>query len=156
MIRFIKNLFSGILTFIGNLFSFGKQEKPQLAPSNAGSPKKASASNQVKEVQQPMAQNNSRKAAPTSYYLDSEEAQGFKSRNGSQPEKDETGKVKTLQPTTAEKTKVSQPPAAANPLNLPQLKVTSYAEFSNYGDRRRPGANMNDFLKMARQMKTSS
>ncbi len=51
---FIKNLLGGIFSFIGKLFRFGKNEKPQLASasSNAGqaqsSPKKAAA--QVQET----------------------------------------------------------------------------------------------------------
>lgn len=145
MIRFIKNLFGGILTFVSNLFSFGKKEKPQLS-SNGGSqkseaPKKDTASQQETKT----AKNSNRKAAQPAFFLDSDDARGFKSTDaGSQPSQNQLPTEKAPKPQTTN-----------NGLNMPKPKVTSFDDFSNFGDRRRPGANMSDFLEMARQLKPS-
>jgi hypothetical protein len=100
MFRFIKNLFSGILGFIGKLFSFGKkQEQSQgasaIAPAQKSQPQKQPAATQ----------NNNNKGAQTAYFLDEDQARGFKSTNGKQPA--------TAQ---AEKSAASKPAATAKAL----------------------------------------
>lgn len=80
-------------------------------------------------------------AQPQTFFLEPEEARGYQSSNG--------------------RTASATPAATAASLNLPEPKVTqtanssgdpAYAQFA----RRRPGANMNAFLEMAKQVKTSS
>ncbi len=173
MINFIKNLFSGISAFFAKLFSFGKQKKSQLGSNQTPSSLKETATQvketatqaatqaketaaqatsfldgtQVKETATQAATQVKETAARAGLFLTGDDARGYKSpSNGGQPSGN-----------GAEKAKVSQSAASASALNLSKPKVTTqYGKFSNYGDRRRPGANMKSFLEMARQVKTSS
>jgi len=141
MFRFIKNLFSGIIAFLTGLFKGGKQQKqaPVLEQANQEQAKNDSPQPQP----QTTAAANS-KPTPGNFFLDADEARGYHSPNGGS-----TSQSQDAQPSAPQ-------PASASALNLPQPKVTSYSDFSNFGDRRRPGANMSSFLEMARKVRTSS
>lgn len=118
MFGFIKNLISGILSFIGGLF--GKKNEYYL---------------ELKE------ETEETKPAPTS--VASVSVAGAKV----EPVKVESVKVESVKAPTpkAEPTK----PAVATETNF----ATKYLMTPSFGPRRRPGANMNGFLDMARQVK---
>lgn len=138
MFRFIKNLFSGFLAFLSGLFQGGKKQKPALEQASSEQGKSDSPKPQPQS-----ATVASSKPAQGNFFLDTDEARGYSPNGGSASSSQET------RPSASQ-------PAAASTLNLPQPKVTSYSDFSNFGDRRRPGANMSSFLDMARKVRTSS
>lgn len=148
---FIKNLLGGIFSFIGKLFQFGKDEKPQLASASSNgqqsqsSPNKAAA--QVQETASQATTQVKEAVDKAAFFLSGDDARSFKSSsNGKQPsvnKAEKTEKPKSLDADTAKA------------FNLAKPKVTTYKDFSNYGDRRRPGANMSNFLEMARNVNTS-
>lgn len=145
MFRFIKNLFNGIFAFLTGLFKGGKKQKPALEQANQEQVKRDSPQPQPQPQPQPVAAANS-KPAQGSFFLEADEARGYNSPNGASGSKSQDTKPSTPEIQTA----------SASALNLPQPKVTSYRDFSNFGDRRRPGANMSSFLDMARKVRTSS
>lgn len=141
MFRFIKNLFNGIFSFLSGLFKGGKQQKQ--APVLEQAKPEPAKSDSPQPQPQPTAVANS-KPAQGSFFLEADEARGYNSPNGGPSNQSQEAKQSAPQP------------ASASALNLPQPKVTSYRDFSNFGDRRRPGANMSSFLEMARKVRTSS
>jgi hypothetical protein len=141
MFRFIKNVFGGIIAFLKGLLSFGKKQPPALDQSSQSTPPA-----DPKPEPQPVAAANNPKPAANSFFLEADEARGFNSPNGGSAPKPQETSQETAQPQVA----------TAKALNLPQPKVTSYNDFSNFGNRRRPGANMSSFLEMARKVRTSS
>jgi len=159
---FIKNLLSSIWAFLSNLLPFGNKNNPQLASaSRKGSEKPQSNQNngssqepamQVKEAAKQASTQVKEKAKQASLFLSGDDAKGYKSSNG----KSSNGKPAEAKPEKAEKPNSNQTAATASAFNLAKPKVTTYADFNNSGDRRLPGANMSDFLKMARQMKTKA
>ncbi len=159
---FIKNLLSSILAFLSNLLRFGNKDNPQLASaSRKGSEKPQSNQNngsgkepamQVKEAAKQASTQVKETAAQASLFLSGDDARGYKSPNG----KSSNGKPAEAKPEKVEKPNSNQTAATASAFNLAKPKVTTYADFNNSGDRRLPGANMSDFLKMARQMKTKA
>lgn len=160
---FIKNLLSSIWAFLSNLLPFGNKNNPQLASaSRKGSEKPQSNQNngsgkepamQVKEAAKQASTQVKETAAQASLFLSGDDARGYKSSNG----KSSNGKLAEAKPELkAEKPNSNQTAATASAFNLAKPKVTTYADFNNSGDRRLPGANMSDFLKMARQMKTKA
>jgi hypothetical protein len=155
----IKSFFGGFFSFLGGLFGGSKQLQESTAGASAnGAPK-------------------TRKTRNSGYFLELDEA---RSTPSAEPAKVVTveAPAKAAEPkaepvaaapakSVAEPAKAPEPvkaiePAkpAANPLNLPQPTVTTFAPeyLAPSGDRngrRRPGANMNYFLDLARQVKTS-
>lgn len=155
----IKSFFGGFFSFLGGLFGGSKQLQESTAGASAnGAPK-------------------TRKTRNSGYFLELDEARSVPS---AEPAKAVTveAPAKAVEPkaepvaapakAAAEPAKTPKPakaiePAkpAANPLNLPQPTVTTFApEYlatsSDRNGRRRPGANMNYFLDLARQVKTSN
>ncbi|MBW4690243.1 MAG: hypothetical protein KME27_00590 [Lyngbya sp. HA4199-MV5] len=157
-VNFLKNLLSGLSSFVGGLFS--KKEKAAIAGTES-KPRKAKNSGYFLELDDAKGIGNS-VAAPAKAAV-----AAVKSEVGKATAKPEPAKVEAAKPTQTTKVaataeKVEPKPAAANAaLNLPQPTVTTFAP--NYlaptgssNGRRRPGANMSSFLDMARQVKTSS
>lgn len=164
---FIKNLLGSIWAFLSNLLPFGKN-KPQLASAstkgsqkpqfnqNNGSGKEPvmqvkdaakQASTQVKETATQASMQVKETAKQAALFLSGDDARGYKSLNGNQPSE--------AKPEKTQKPNSTQTADTASAFNLAKPKVTTYVDFKNTGDRRLPGANMSDFLKMARQMKTA-
>jgi len=145
---FIKNLFGGIFAFIGRLFRFGKKEKPQLASASSNVESRSSlkeAATQVQETASQAAAQVKETANKAAFFLSGDDARSFKSSpNGKQPSVKKTEQPKPQDADTA------------RAFNLAKPKVTTYSNFSNYGDRRRPGANMSNFLEMARNINTKA
>ena len=193
MIRFIKNLFGGILSFIGGLFSFGKKKtdevtvsvkESQLASSIMESP--GQTLEKAKQLASPITENSGQalekakqlaSAAIGSSGQALEQALGSGDQaqssqpmtqatqgNGKVIEVRKSKKIDTSQPAKVKAAKSngseaksggSQAIASGEALNLPKPKVTTSSNdnYSSFGDRRYPGANMSSFLKMARDMK---
>lgn len=152
MFGFIKNLFGGIFAFFGGLFG----SKKSKADSSAPKARKGSGG----------------------YYIVLDEAQTAQSANGKQTAKAEAVKVEPA--AKPEPAKASAPAAAAKPAKVeaapkpepvkapapatpsngksPQLTATFAPDYllslSSTNGRRRPGANMNSYLELARQVKT--
>lgn len=155
-VNFLKNLFSGLFSFIGGLFGSKKAAIAGTEPT-------------------------SRKPKNPGYFLELDEAKGVgnsattsakapaaaKSEAVKEAAKPEPSHVEATTPrptakpvATAEKAEPKPAPANAA-LNLPQPTVTTFAPkylapTGSSNGRRRPGANMSSFLDMARQVKTSS
>lgn len=182
MVRFIKNLFNSILGFIQGIFSRAKKELPASAAATSDKLDQAKAAaqskgfdldvaaNQLAEKTSQVAETTTQVAEEATqqvkeFFLEGDEARGYtaadKAKATATQEKSESaaqgGAKKAQGPAkNGSSTQRSlQTAATANALNLAKPKVTSYREFSSFGDRRRPGANMSDFLEMARQMRTS-
>lgn len=212
MIRFVKNLFSSIFSFIGGLFSTGKDKTDQLtlsvkesqiassiteSPGQALDKAKQLASSitensgqtldKAKQLASPITENSGQALEKTKQLASAavgSSGQAFEQVLGKDKGKDKAqtaqgnGKVTEarkpkkvdtkqskkaeVQPKKAEVAKSngsqpaatgSQSAATGNALNLPKPKVTQSSDYSSFGDRRYPGANMQSFLKMARQMK---
>ncbi|MBW4468775.1 MAG: hypothetical protein KME45_00020 [Stenomitos rutilans HA7619-LM2] len=161
-VNFLKNLFSGLFSFVSGLFG---SKKAKAAISEA--------------------EPKTRKAKNSGYFLELDEAKGIgngatapaktpvaaaaKSQAVKDSAKPEPAKVEAAKPKQAAKAKAAataekaepKPAAAKAALNLPQPTVTTFAPkylapTSSSNGRRRPGANMSSFLDMARQVKTSS
>ncbi len=157
-VNFLKNIVSGLFSFLGGLVG---SKKPQEAIAEAA-PKP-------------------RKARNSGYFLELDDAKGVGSAaTPAQASKQEPAKAEPTkaEPAKAEsakalvKSKQIKTPAAAEPkptpkpvaanaaLNLPQPTVTTFAPKylaanGSSNGRRRPGANMSSFLDMARQIKTA-
>jgi len=146
---FIKNLFGGIFAFIGKLFQFGKKEQPQLASASSNAKQAQSSlkkgATQVQETASQAATQVKETASKAAFFLGDDEARGFKASSNGKPAGEKAEKPKAK----------SQDADTAQAFNLAKPKVTTYSDFSNYGDRRRPGANMSNFLEMARNINTS-
>lgn len=192
MIRFIKNLFSGIFSFIGGLFSSGKKKtdeitvsvkESQLASSISESP--GQALEKAKQLASPITENSGQTLEKTKQLasaaigssgkaLEQALGSGDKAKspqatqatqsNGKVTEVPKSRQIDTKQPAKVKAAKSngsqaksdgSQAIASNEALNLPKPKVTTSSNdnYSSFGDRRYPGANMNSFLKMAREMK---
>lgn len=138
--NFLKNLFSGLLGLIG----LGSKKTAALGESQPKPAKRSSG-----------------------YFLELDDAKGVSSLPAKPVEKAADSGVavapvaakKVEAPTKAEPAKPA-PAAVAQALNLPQPQITNFATTyltpgNGSGGRRRPGANMNAYLDMARQAKTS-
>ncbi|PSB30432.1 hypothetical protein [Stenomitos frigidus] len=137
-VNFLKNLFSGLFSFIGGLFS-SKKKQAAIADS---APKP-------------------RKSSKSGYFLELDEAKGV----GTTPAPTKSvaaAPAKASESTNGATAKPAPKPVAANAgLNLPQPTVTTFApkylaQAGSSNGRRRPGANMSSFLDLARQVKTPS
>jgi hypothetical protein len=150
---FIKGFFGGLFSFLGGLLGGSKQ----LQESSAG------ASENGAKV---------RKSRNSGYFLELDDARSVSSSApAKQPaaiveapakvEKPKAAPATAAPASSATPAKVEPPKPVANPLNLPQPTVTTFAPdylstTASTNGRRRPGANMNYFLDLARQVKTSS
>jgi hypothetical protein len=152
--NFLKNIVSGLFSFLGGLVS---SKKSQEAIAEAA-PKP-------------------RKARNSGYFLELDEAKGVSgAATPAQASKQEPAKVEPAKVEPAKavvKSKQVKTPVAAEPkaapkpvatnaaLNLPQPTVTTFAPKylaanGSSNGRRRPGANMSSFLDMARQIKPAN
>ncbi len=150
-IKLIKNLFSSIFSFLGGLVG-GKKPIEGSAPK----PRKSSGyflelddaeASKKPEISTPAAEASPASAAATSGSAPSskrsEQLAVAASSNGSA--------------TVAQKA-VEKAPAAVAVAPMPEASAefaTKYLVPSSNGSRRRPGANMNSYLDMARGMKSN-
>jgi len=151
MFVFIKNFFGGILGFFGGIFSLGKSKKEDK--SNALKTRKGDGYFlQLDESQATQTDNGNKPASAKAVKAESAPAP--------KPEPAKTpAAVATVTPAKVEPAKADAPAASANGKIEPQPEPTFAPKYlltlSNTTGRRRPGANMNPFLDMARQVKTS-
>ncbi len=161
MFGFIKKLISGILAFISGLFAGKKADAEQSgagkavkkssgyfleldeAKSNGQSPAKTAASAPAKtEVAPAKTEAAPAKAESTPAPAQPAKAEAVKAA----PAKAEPVKA------VAQSTNGSKPAPAATPAPTATAAFASTPTVPNtFGDRRRPGANMDYFLDMARQ-----
>jgi hypothetical protein len=139
LVNLIKKLFSGIFSLIGGLLRRKKSDSGyylELNEAESGKAADAPKSVETKAPKTDKAAPKTDKAAPVAAAVAiAAPAVDTASLNGSKP-------------------------ATANPLNLPQPTVSSFApEYLTpkpTAGRRRPGANMSSFLEMAKTVKTSN
>lgn len=146
MFGFIKNLITGIMKFITGLLPGKKKnggyylelkEEAETAQPVAAA-KAAAVSNGRKEPARPVA------AAP-------ETSNGAKAPEKAAPEPAKVEMVQTAEGVTVQPKE--QAPAVKT-LPTETTFAPKYLAPTNTNGRRRPGANMNSFLEMARQVKT--
>lgn len=155
MFGFIKKLFGGIFTFLGGLFSGKKSQDAQL-----GAPKARKASGYYMQIEE--AEDNQQAAPqkpssqPVAEAKKPEPAKAEATANAApaQPAKAEpVAAAKTPEPTPA-------PATAATNGKVPQTPsdVTFAPKYLNpvtsSNSRRRPGPSLNNYLDMARQVRT--
>ncbi|MBD1846662.1 hypothetical protein H6F89_25215 [Cyanobacteria bacterium FACHB-63] len=169
VIKLIKNLFSGIFSFIGGIFGSKKSgyfmeldeaeaAKPAATPKleeakSAVATVEATAKSTANAVAEGVKETTAATAAPKSVKA--------------KPAKVESVKVESakVEPAEAEPVAIAETngstngakPVPANPLNLPQPTVSFATEHlvpKPTNSRRRPGANMGSFLEMAKTVKT--
>lgn len=135
MFGFLKNIFGGIFGFLGKLLGLGKKSEYALEfePNSAG--KSIAPSNPA-----PKAEVSTTAAKPAKV----EKATTTKEKPQEKPVKAET-------PAPAP---VKKPEPAKAPTPVGGFS-TQYLTSSTSATRRRPGANMNSYLDMARQVKTT-
>lgn len=148
VINLIKNLFSGIFSFIGGIFG-GKKSGYYMeldeAKSAIAKPAKA-----VKKAAAPVAAAIAEVTKSEPEKAETPEAESAKAK----------AKKATAEPAKADvngSTNGAKPPVPANTLNLPQPTVSFATEYlipKPTNSRRRPGANMESFLEMAKTAKT--
>jgi hypothetical protein len=134
LVNLIKNLFSGIFSFIGGLLSSKKSNGGyylELSEAEAGKSIPAKAESTAVAAKSAKAESTAVAAKPAS----PEPAVDVAATNGAKP--------------TAPVTPASSSQPAANSTN-------DYLTPLSMGSRRRPGANMNSFLEMARGMKSAN
>ncbi len=157
MFGFIKKLFGGIFTFLGGLFSSKKSQENQ-----SGTPKTRKASGYYMQIDE--AEEN--QPAPAPKQLSSQpsaeqkkpepaKAEAPASTAPAKPAKVEP-KAQQKQPEPA---KAPVAPASTNgKVEQPQPELTFAPKYLNpatsSNSRRRPGPSMNNFLNLARQVKT--
>ncbi|MBW4538344.1 MAG: hypothetical protein KME43_04265 [Myxacorys chilensis ATA2-1-KO14] len=185
LINLIKKLFSGIFSFVGGLLGGKKNggyymeaDESKFAPL----PSKSDAENSAKpEPAKVEATSSGAKAEPVKAAKasvaelsnaepvkavknsvgDSAKAvqASLKSATGADKEKAAPAKAESAKQDAAS-TNGSQPPAPANvALNMPKPTVSFASEYlapKPTSTRRRPGANMNSFLEMAKNVKPST
>jgi hypothetical protein len=145
MFGFLKNLITGILGFITGLLPGKKGNGYYLELDESGEQKAPAA---VKPVS-PEPTVNGTKPAPT--------VAVEKTATVTKVEPSANGKAPKAEPAKA-------PAATTNGTKTPAAKTQEETTFApkylipsaSSSDRRRPGANMNSFLDMARQMKPSN
>lgn len=185
IIKLIKNLFSGIFSFVGGIFGIGKsgyfmeldEAKLESVKAKASEAKDAIVENAKSAVAtvEAAAKSTADSVAKTadSVAESVKETVATTEQNGKTTVKsaEETGKAaaKSLKakskkaepaPATAESngsTNGTTPPVPANAQNVPEPTVNFASEYLTpkpTNTRRRPGANMNSYLEMAKNVKT--
>lgn len=167
LFNFLKRLFSSIFGIFGGKKSDPAQESaPQVGKrSKSGYYLELDAS-QRQSAPAPAPAASTHAEAPAPATAVKAEAPAEDSPNGSKPATSgRQAKLAALaanaEPAKAEaKPEPAKPAAVNNALNLPQPTVTTFAPTyltpKATASRRRPGANMNSYLDMARQVKTES
>jgi outer membrane biosynthesis protein TonB len=149
MFGFIKNLFGGIMAFIGGIFGGSKKSKAD----DAVAPKAKKGSNGFYMELSDAGSAAPIKAAPKPEAVPAAAAPEPKAKSAKK------AKSEPKPEPAKEPTPVAAPAANMNGKVKPQPKpVVNFAtdyliSMSSTNGRRRPGANMNSFLEMARQMK---
>ena len=152
MFGFIKKLITGILGFITGLLPGKKGNGYYLELDEPASEKAPAAKPQAPEVS-PAATVNGTKAAASVAVDAPTTKKNAPTTTASQVESSKNGKAPKAEPAAA-------PAATSNGTKTPVTETTFAPKYlipsaSSSNDRRRPGANMNSFLDMARQVKTS-
>jgi hypothetical protein len=161
LINLIKSIFGGILSFIGGLLG---SKKPALASDNAPKTRKSAgyfleldeaASTPI--VRQPEAQ----KVAEPQKSSETQQAEPQKSASSvavaEKPEASKKAESATTNGASATPTAVQAAPVAVAPKEPQSAEfATKYLVPTSNGSRRRPGANMNSYLDMARNMKAGN
>lgn len=169
MFGFIKKLFGGIFGFFGGLFGSKKSQDNQ---SGAPKPRKASGYYlQLDEAEenQPVATPQKASSQPAAQEKKPEPASSAATATAApaQPAKVEPAKAEAKKPEPA-KAEAKKPEAASSPapaastngkVPQPQAEQTFAPKYLNPASatsntRRRPGPSLNNFLDMARQVKT--
>jgi hypothetical protein len=146
LVNLIKKLFSGIFSLIGGLLRRKKSDSGYYLELNEAESGKAADAPKSVETKAPKTD----KAAPKT--------------DKAAPKADKAAPVAAAVAIAAPAVDTASlngsKPATANPLNLPQPTVSSFApEYLTpkpTAGRRRPGANMSSFLEMAKTVKTSN
>lgn len=153
LVKLIKNLFSGILSFLGSLIG-GKKSIEGSAPKTRRSPGYFL---ELDEAESPKATAVSKHTAETSPMVAFSEATQILKKESSERSEasaaSSNGSVSSA--SIAEK---AAAPVAVAVVAKPEASVefaTKYLVPTSNGSRRRPGANMNSYLDMARAMKPS-
>lgn len=160
--NFLKNLFSGILSFFGG--RSGSEKSLKASPESSPKARKskgyfleledAKGVSSASDASSPKAPEPETPPQPVAK-VESQPKPQPEVKADPQP----TPQAKSTATTTAEPVK-PEPAVTANALNLPQPTVTFATDYlvnaSSSNGRRRPGANMSAYLNMARQVKTSS
>lgn len=167
----IKNLFSGILSFIGGIFG-GKKSGYFMELDEAQAAKLDSAKAKVSEAKEAVVESAKSAVATVEAAAKStadsvaetvKEATATAQETAKPAAKSVKAKANKAEPATAEKAEINgssngaKPPVPAETLNLPEPTVsfaTEYLTPKPTNTRRRPGANMGSFLDMAKTVKT--
>lgn len=153
MFGLIKNLFSGIAAFFSGLFSSKKSEdQSSIAPKPK---KKGGFYLQLDESEDKPSAVASQPAKPPSAV----EAKPQPAASKSEGKTQEPIRVELIQTATSVKAVPAAPPAESiNGKGQTPTETTFAPKYLNpistSNSRRRPGANMNHFLDLARQVKT--
>jgi hypothetical protein len=154
MFGFIKKLISGILAFISGLFAGKKADAEQSGAGKAI--KKSSGYFLELDEAKSNGQSPAKTAAPTPAKTEAAPAKAESASTPAQPAKAEAVKAAPAKAepvkAVAQSTNGSKPAIAATPAPTATAAFASTPTVPNtFGDRRRPGANMDYFLDMARQ-----
>ncbi|KAM3090326.1 hypothetical protein ACKFKG_29870 [Phormidesmis sp. 146-35] len=169
LINLIKSIFGGILSFIGGLLG---SKKPALASDNA--PKTRKSAGYFLELDEaasapitrlPDTQKNSespkasetQKAAASVAVAEKPEAAPTSTKPAEEASKKKASTKASNNGTSATATAVQTAPVAVAPKEPQSAEfATKYLVPTSNGGRRRPGANMNSYLDMARNMKAGN
>ncbi len=150
LIKFIKNIFSGIFSFLGGLIG-GQKSIESGAPKTR---KSAGYFLELDEAESPKAAVNKTTAETSSMVAFSESTQVLKKEASERSETIAASSIGSASSVSIAE-KVAAPVAVAV-VAKPEASVefaTKYLVPTSNGSRRRPGANMNSYLDMARAMK---
>lgn len=158
-VNFLKNLLSGIFSFLGGLF--GSKKAPEAIAGADPKPRKARNSGYFLELDEAKGIGNGAATPQASSAVATPKSGAVKANTAAIAPPSEAVNPKIAKSTPSTKKAEPKPVAAGAALNLPQPTVTTFAPkylapTGNSNGRRRPGANMSSFLDMARQVKTSS
>lgn len=161
----IKKLFSGILSFIGGIFG-GNKSGYYMELDESQLPKPIAKAKEAIESKAEDAKSAVAAVEATARSTANSVADSVKETATATEETAKTAvksKAKKVEPITAEKAETNgsvngaKPPVPADTLNLPQPTVSFATEYlvpKPTNTRRRPGANMNSYLEMAKSVKT--
>jgi hypothetical protein len=164
LINLIKNLFSGIFSFLGGLFGGKKSIEP--AGNGAKVRKSPGYFMELDESQLPKTSADSqpkKDTAPAATQEAKTEASAAPATTSSSPKKSSKRAELLAAAATSNGTAPAEAaPAVSAPVAVatPQPEATAgfatkYLVPSSNGSRRRPGANMNSYLDMAKEMKSN-
>lgn len=150
LIKLIKNFFSGIFSFLGGLI--GSKKSINSAPKTRKSPGYFL---ELDEAESPKAAVN-KPTAETSPMVAFSEATQILKKESSERSETSVASSNGSGSSASVTEKASAPAVAVAP--KPEASVefaTKYLVPTSNGTRRRPGANMNSYLDMARDMKSN-